>query len=77
MTESVTIPAHVEDGSLHLDAPLPSDVERVDVVAHRRSTPQVKPGVDLIAFLDSLPAGKRTKQELDARLDAERSAWPD
>lgn len=77
MTESITIPAHIENGSIRLDAPLPADIERVDVVVHRRSAPQSKPGVDLISFLDSLPLGKHSKAELDARLETERNSWPD
>jgi hypothetical protein len=77
MSESFTIPAHIENGSLHLDGPLPANVERVEVLAHLKARAGAATGLDLIAFLDALPAGKRSKAELDARLDAERNSWPD
>lgn len=77
MSESITIPAHIENGALRLDAPLPPDVERVEVLAHLKARAGAATGLDLIAFLDALPAGKRTRTELDARLNAERNSWPD
>ena len=75
MAETITIPAHIHDGEVRLDGPLPSDVDRIEVLVHRRT--MAASGHDLIAFLDALPRGKRTRAELDARLDAERSSWPD
>jgi hypothetical protein len=77
MSESITIPAHIENGTLHLDAPLPPNVERVEVLAHLKARAGAPTGLDLIAFLDALPPGKRSKAELDAQLDAERNSWPD
>jgi len=75
MSESINIPAHIENGEVRLDAPLPNDVERVEVVAYRRPASSTPTGLDLLAFLDSLPVGTKSRSELDARLDAERQAW--
>ena len=58
MSDPIPIPAHIENGSVHLDAPLPSDVERVEVLAHLKAPARVATGLDLIAFLDALPPGR-------------------
>jgi hypothetical protein len=67
MTETLTIPAHIEDGSLRLDAPLPNEVEsievRVTVRAPRRSRIS-----SLIRYLESLPPGTRTREDIDAEI---------
>jgi len=76
MSEPITIPAHVENGTVYLDAPLPPDVERVEVLVHLKAPARVATGLDLIAFLDALPPGRRGKAELDAQLEAERTSWP-
>lgn len=73
MSETITIPAHIEGDVVRLDGPLPSDVERIEVVAHRK--PASRSGQDLIAFLDSLPEGRRSKEDIDAQIEAERNAW--
>jgi len=75
VSEPITIPAHIENGSLHLDGPLPPNVERVEVLVHLKAPARVATGLDLIAFLDALPPGRRSKAELDAQLDAERTSW--
>lgn len=75
MTETLTIPAHVEDGVIHLDGALPKDVVRIEVLAHRRTPSALPTGLDILAFLDALPPGIKSKAELDRRLDAERDAW--
>ena len=75
MTETITIPAHIEAGVIHLDGCLPEDVVRIEVVAHRREALASPAGTDILAFLDALPPGTKSKAELDARLDAERDAW--
>ena len=75
MSEPITIPAHIENGSVQLDAPLPPDVDRVEVLVHLKAPARVATGLDLIAFLDALPPGRRSKAELDAQLDAERTSW--
>ena len=75
MTETVTIPAHIEDGSLRLDAPLPPDLERVEVLGYRTVRPDATAINDLVAFLESLPAGTRTKEDIDRQVEEERSSW--
>jgi len=67
MTETLTIPAHIENGSVRLDAPLPRDVERVEVRVTVRSG---RPGgiSSLIRYLESLPPGTRTRAEIDEEI---------
>ena len=67
MTETLTIPAHIENGSVRLDAPLPRDVERVEVRVTVRSG---RPGgiSSLILYLESLPPGTRTRAEIDEEI---------
>ena len=67
MTETLTIPAHLEDGAVRLDGPLPRDVESVEVrvtlrVARKGSI------ASLIKYLESLPPGTRTRAEIDAEI---------
>ena len=75
MSESITIPAHIEDGTIRLDAPLPADIERVEVRGYRAGRKDRTALDDLISFLESLPAGNRTKDEIDRQIEEERSSW--
>jgi hypothetical protein len=75
MTETVTIPAHIEDGSIRLDAPLPADLERVEVLGYRSSRRDGSALNDLVAFLESLPAGTRSKEDIDRQVRDDRSSW--
>ena len=72
MSESITLPAHIENGSIHIDAPLPPNAVSVEVRvllardAVRRSVSEV---------LRSLPPGTKTAEELGkeiAELRADR-----
>lgn len=78
MSESVTIPAHLENGSLHLDAPLPPRVERVEVIAH--VAPE-KTGSNhwksVGEFVRSLPPGTRSGADIEAQVREERDSWPE
>lgn len=67
MTETLTVPAHIENGSIRLDAPLPGDVERVEVRVTVRSG---QPGgtSSLVRYLESLPPGTRTRSEIDEEI---------
>lgn len=67
MSDTLTIPARIENGSVFLDGPLPSNVERVEVRVTIR-TPQQENIASLIRFLESLPPGARSKQEIDAEI---------
>ena len=75
MSESITIPAHIGDGTIHLDAPLPTDIERVEVRGYRAGRKDGTALEDLISFLESLPAGTRTKDDIDRQIEEERSSW--
>jgi hypothetical protein len=76
MTDTLTIPAHIENGSLHLDAPLPKNVERVEVIAHV-SALATAPRPSVAAYVRSLPLGTSTGAEIEARVREERESWPD
>lgn len=60
-----TIPAHIEDGAIRLDAPLPPRVERIEVVAY---TAAPQPKQSLAAFVRSLPPGDKTGDEIEAEM---------
>jgi hypothetical protein len=77
MTETLTIPAHIENGSLLLDAPLPSDVVSVEVRAKVSSSGSRDGRRSVAAYLESLPPGDRTAEEIDQQMKAERDAWPE
>ena len=55
--EAHPIPAHIEDGAIHLDAPLPPLAERVEVIVY---TPPTVPRRSLAAYVRSLPPGDMT-----------------
>ncbi len=59
------IPAHIEDGAIHLDAPLPPLAERVEVVVY---TPPTRPKRSLAAYVRSLPPGDKTGDEIEAEM---------
>lgn len=63
MSESVTIPAHIENGSLHLDAPLPPGAVSVEVRVEVKDTEPAR--LSVTEFLRSLPPGTRSAQEID------------
>jgi hypothetical protein len=72
--ESVTIPAHIEGGSVRLDAPLPSNAISVEV---RVKVDATKPRRSVAAYLRSLPPGTRSGEDIDRDLREERDSWPD
>jgi hypothetical protein len=74
MTETLTIPAHVENGSLLLDAPLPAGTVRVEVRATVESPPSGN-AESILEYLRTLPPGAKTGDELDAQLREIRDAW--
>lgn len=66
MTETLTIPAHIENGTLRLDAPLPSNIERIEVKVTLRT--EARSGLTLVKFLEGLPPGTRSRDEIDAEI---------
>lgn len=75
MTESVTIPAHIENGTLCLDAPLPADLDRVEVRGYRTPRRDNSALGEIVALIESLPPGTRTKEDIDLQVAEERSSW--
>lgn len=67
MSDTVTIPAHIENGSVHLDGPLPQNIERVEVRV-TVPTAQQQNVASLIRFLEGLPPGTRSREEIDAEI---------
>jgi len=76
MTETVTIPAHIENGFVCLDGPLPENVASVEVRVQVKSpTGRPEAITKLLAFIKSLPPGTRTQEEIDAEIDEGRGSW--
>lgn len=78
----MTLRGHIEKGAIVLDTPasLPEGM-RVEVRLATAPPPNEvdrKSDFDLVAFLDSIPASKRTLEEwaeYDRQFQAERNAW--
>jgi len=76
MSETITIPAHIEDGSLRLDAPLPENIEWIEVRA-RVAPVSASSGRSVAAYIESLPPGERTGEDIDRQIAEERASWPE
>jgi hypothetical protein len=63
MSESITIPAHIENGALLLDAPLPKGAVSVEVRVEVKDPEPEK--LSVTEFLKSLPPGTRSVKEVD------------
>jgi len=75
MTETLTIPAHVEGGILHLDAPLPQNTLRVEVRATVGASEVSGNARSILKYLETLPTGGRSGEDLDAQLREIRDGW--
>jgi hypothetical protein len=78
MTETLTIPAHIENGSVRLDAPLPEGIISVELRVRRM--PEVassRPWKSVGDFVRSLPSGNRSGAEIEAQVREERESWPE
>jgi len=73
MIDTLTIPAHIENGSLLLDAPLPSGIVSVELRVRVRD--EAGPRRSVAEYLESLPAGTRTAEEIDADIRDLRDDW--
>ena len=62
-TETLIIPAHIENGSVQLDAPLPAGIISVELRVQLADTG--KPRRSLAEYVRSLPPGTRTAEEID------------
>jgi len=67
MSETLTIPAHIEGGVVRLDGDLPGDIERVEVRVTVRSARRGRL-LSLIQYLEGLPPGTRSKTEIDQEI---------
>jgi hypothetical protein len=63
MSESITIPAHIENGALLLDAPLPKGAVSVEVRVEVKDPEPER--LSVTEFLKSLPPGTRSVKEVD------------
>ena len=73
MNEIVTIPAHIENGELRLDGPLPENVASVEVRVQVKSAEGRPEAITkLLAVIEALPSGTRTQEEIDAEIDGGR-----
>jgi len=78
MTETLTIPAHIENGAVQLDAPLPAGIISVELRVHR--APEIspsKPWKSVGEFVRSLPPGNRSGADIEAQVREERESWPE
>jgi hypothetical protein len=62
-------PTHIE-----LEEPLPGVLGKIEVVV--RSTGASQPvAMDILDLVSALPAGTRTKDDIDRQIHEERSSW--
>lgn len=71
MTETLTIPAHIENGSVQLDAPLPSGIISVELRVELADVE--KPRRSLASYVRSLPPGTRTAEDIDEQFRESRA----
>jgi hypothetical protein len=60
---------------IDLDEAVDEVAGEVEVVVRAVSSTQAKPEQDVFDFLRSLPAGTRSKEEIDLQIAEERSSW--
>jgi len=71
MTETLTIPAHIENGSVQLDAPLPAGIISVELRVELADVE--KPRRSLAGYVRSLPPGTRTAEDIDEQFRESRA----
>lgn len=71
MTETLTIPAHIENGSVQLDGPLPPGIISVEVRVQLADVG--KPQRSLAQYVRSLPPGTRTAEDIDGQFRESRA----
>ena len=78
MTETLTIPAHIENGAVQLDAPLPAGIISVELrVCRAPEIPPSKAWKSVGDFVRSLPPGNRSGADIEAQVREERESWPE
>lgn len=74
MSQIVVVRGHlVDDRTIELEQPVDRSASVVELRVRLQPTTARKPG--LVEFLESLPPGTRSKEEIDAELEAERDSW--
>lgn len=63
--------------NVELDQPVSGAKAEVEVVVHPLSAPPAANGETISQFLRRLPAGNRTKQDIDEQVREERGSWGD
>lgn len=63
--------------SVELDEPVAGMTTEVEVLIHPAQSAQIDQTETVSHFLRRLPAGKRSKEQIDQQIRAERSAWGD
>ena len=63
-------PTHIE-----LDEPVQGDPAKVEVVLKSAMKAPKNKKEDVFAFIARMPAGKRTKEEIDQQIKEERDSW--
>lgn len=64
--ETLTVPAHIEDGAVRLDAPLPPGAVSVEVRV-RIGQSEARP-LSLSEYVRSLPPGTKAGAQIDAEM---------
>lgn len=74
MSQVVVVRGHlVDDRTIELEQPVDRSASVAELRVKLQPTMARKPG--LVEFLESLPPGTRSKEEIDAELEAERDSW--
>ena len=72
--DTLTLPAHIEDGTVRLDAPLPANVQSVEVRVTVETTEPNRLD-SLVRLIESFPPGDKTGEEIDAEIREIRDGW--
>ena len=72
--DNLTLSAHIEDGNVRLDAPLPTNVQSVEVRVTLAATEPSRLD-SLVRLIESFPPGNKTGAEIDAELREIRAGW--
>lgn len=70
--DTLTLPAHVEGDSVRLDAPLPPNIQSVEVRVVLK-TQQQRDVSSLIRLIESFPPGTRSQEDIDAEIEEGRA----
>jgi hypothetical protein len=75
MAQTLVLRGHVVGvTTVQVDEPIPSGTTSVEVVLHLRPATG---GTSIADYVRRLPAGDRTRQDIDRQIREERDAWRD